>query len=89
MTAGTLQVNELGKLHGYAIQDHGGSYSMVTTAGYRSGYYYGSWEGFGVHNRILITRTNISLICESNSGNNKHTLVFSADGTLKLDGRSL
>ena len=89
MTAGTLQVNELGDLYGYAIQDHSGSYSMVTTAGYRSGYYYGSWEGYGVHNRILITRTDISLICESNSGNNKHTLVFSADGTLKLDGRSL
>ena len=88
MTAGTLQVNELGKLHGYAIQDHGGSYSMVTTAGYRGGYYYGSWEGFGVHNRILITRTDISLICESNSGNTKHSITLDRDGNLSLSNIS-
>lgn len=85
MTAGTLQVDELGKLYNYSVDDHSGSYSMVTTSGCRSGYYYGSWEGYGVHNHILITRTGISLVCSSNSGVTTHSLIFTADGVLKID----
>lgn len=89
MTAGTLQVDELGKLYNYSVDNHSGSYSMVTTSGCRSGYYYGSWEGFGVHNHILITRTGISLVCSSNSGTTTHSLTFTSDGVLKIDKKEV
>lgn len=82
MTAGTLELTQLGSLGSGSGGLGSGSYMMVTKYGFRAGYFHDPVSG-GAHNRILITDNGCSITVRD------HKLVLSGDGTLKLDGRLL
>lgn len=88
LTAGGLNLSDLDSGNGVAWQ-HSGGYIFMTNAGARLGYREYLYDNRIQHNRIILNGNSITATIYNAYNNEKHSLVFSADGTLKLDGRSL
>lgn len=88
LTAGGLDLSDLDSGNGVEWQ-HSGGYIFMTNAGARLGYREYLYDNRIQHNRILLNGNSITATIYNAYTNEKHSLVFSADGTLKLDGRSL
>ena len=88
LTAGGLNLSDLDSGNGVEWQ-HSGGYIFMTNAGARLGYREYLYDNRIQHNRIILNGNSITATIYNAYSNVEHKLVFSADGTLKLDGRSL
>lgn len=88
LTAGGLNLSDLDSDNGVEWQ-HSGGYIFMTNAGARLGYREYLYDNKIQHNRIILNGNSITATIYNAYSNVEHKLVFSADGTLKLDGRSL
>ena len=88
LTAGGLDLSDLDSGNGVAWQ-HSGGYIFMTNAGARLGYREYLYDNRIQHNHIILNGNSITAKIYNAYTNEEHKLVFSADGTLKLDGRSL
>ena len=88
LTAGGLNLSDLDSGNGVAWQ-HSGGYIFMTNAGARLGYREYLYDNRIQHNHIILNGNSITARIYNAYTNEEHRLVFSADGTLKLDGRAL
>lgn len=82
MTAGNLQLAELGSLDG---SSNSGAYSLVTNMGFRAGYFW-DFVSNGAHNRITINLSSITLTTQSSTMS--HSITLDRDGNLSLSNIS-
>ena len=82
MTAGNLQLAELGSLDG---SSNSGAYSLVTNMGFRAGYFW-DFVSNGAHNRITINLSSITLTTQSSSAS--HSITLDRNGNLSLSNIS-
>lgn len=82
MTAGDLQLAELGSLDG---SSNSGAYSLVTNMGFRAGYFW-DFVSNGAHNRITINLSSITLTTQSSTMS--HSITLDRDGNLSLSNIS-
>lgn len=82
MTAGNLQLAELGSLDG---SSNSGAYSLVTNMGFRAGYFW-DFASNGAHNRITINLSSITLTTQSSSMS--YSITLDRKGNLSLSNIS-
>ena len=88
LTAGGLDLSDLDSGNSVAFL-HSGGYIFMTNAGVRLGYREYLYENRIQHNYIVLSSNSITATVHNAYTNETHNLVFGADGTLTLDGRSL
>lgn len=88
LTAGGLNLSDLDSGNGVAWL-HSGGYIFMTNAGARLGYREYLYDDKIQHNHIVLNGNSITATVHNAYTKETHKLIFSADGTLKLDGRSL
>ena len=88
LTAGGLNLSDLDSGNGVAWL-HSGGYIFMTNAGARLGYREYLYDDKIQHNHIVLNGNSITATVHNAYTKETHKLIFGADGTLKLDGRSL